>query len=135
MSNEYISIQEASEISKKSIQTIRRAIKAKNIKFKKTKTPQGFNYVVDASSLCSFYKLDNISEIKNVEKSSVSQNFASADDIKSIAVSLEKMISQHSEERQNFMRLINTLNEKIFILENQLNLLKAPKKSWLHFWK
>ena len=56
-------------------------------------------------------------------------------DFKSFTVALEKMISQHGDERQNFLRLINTLQEKVFVLENQLNLLKAPQKSWYQVWK
>jgi len=45
------------------------------------------------------------------------------------------MIKQHSEERQNFVRLIGTLQEKIFVLENQVNILQAPKKKWFQVWK
>ena len=48
---------------------------------------------------------------------------------------MEKLVSQHSEERQSFLQLVNTLQDRIFVLENQLNLLKAPQKSWYQFWK
>jgi len=48
---------------------------------------------------------------------------------------MERIVSQHSEERQNFLRLVNTLQEKVFVLENQLNLLKAPAKKWYAIWK
>ena len=50
MSSEYISIQEAADLTGKSIQTIRRAIKTKKVEFKRRKTPQGFNYQIKASS-------------------------------------------------------------------------------------
>lgn len=147
MSTKYISIQEASELSKKSIQTIRRAIKSKKVIVKKKKTPQGFNYLVEFESLQRTYKLalpketktevkekvinhDNAEKSKSFEKVNVSKN-----DFNALVKALETMVSQHSEERQNFLRLMNTLQEKIFVLENQLNLLKeAPKKKWYSFW-
>ncbi|MBD3331189.1 hypothetical protein GF354_06745 [Candidatus Peregrinibacteria bacterium] len=161
MTKEYISIQDAAKISGKSVQTIRRAVKSKKLFFKKQKTPQGFNYLIDKQSLCELYKVkteakkedvkentkaENKKEIKSSKKKSKNKKeiakkeenkeiFASAKDLQSLSKALEKMLEQHSEERQNFLRLINTLNEKIFVLENQLNLLKAPKKSWFAFWK
>jgi len=55
MTNVYISIKESSELSGKSVQTIRRMIKAKKIKFRKDKTPQGFNYLVEKNSLCEYF--------------------------------------------------------------------------------
>lgn len=58
-----------------------------------------------------------------------------AEDFSNFAKTLDKLVSQHSEERQNFLRLVNTLQEKIFVLENQMNLLKSPEKKWFHFWK
>ena len=58
MTKDFISIKDASEISGKSIQTIRRMIKSKKIKFKKEKTPQGFNYLVDLEDMITFYNID-----------------------------------------------------------------------------
>ncbi|MFA5948478.1 MAG: hypothetical protein WC806_05975, partial [Candidatus Gracilibacteria bacterium] len=57
MLKKLISIQEASDISNKSIQTIRRAIKAKKIIYRRKKTPQGFNYLIDFDSLIDLYRL------------------------------------------------------------------------------
>ena len=57
------------------------------------------------------------------------------EDFQSFAQTMEKLISQHSEERQSFLQLVNTLQDRIFVLENQLNLLKAPQKNWYQFWK
>ncbi len=138
-----ISIQEAADISKKSIQTIRRAIKTKKLKVKKSKTPQGFNYMVDKDSLCEFYgiKLENEYAREHSTKEKISFKIKSEtmpveiEDFKSFVQTLKTVISQHNEERQNFLRLVNTLQEKIFVLENQVNLLKAPQKSWFQFWK
>lgn len=147
MSKKYISIQDAAELSKKSIQTIRRAIKAKKLNFRKKKTPQGFNYLIDHESLCRLYKIkispNPKEEIKppktktnKVSSKKDSQNIhITADDFKNFTKTLEKMMNQHAEERQNFLRLVNTLQEKIFVLENQLNLLKSPQKKWYKFWK
>jgi len=165
---EYISIQESAKLSGKSIQTIRRAIKAKKFKVKKRKTPQGFNYQIHRQGFCKLYNIPFIEEDKELEnlkkeviKSSIKekkknikkevksmkkieekeiekeqeQEYVNTKDFKSFTTALETMISQHSEERQNFLRLINTLQEKIFILENQMNLLKEPKKKWFQIWK
>ncbi len=157
MSTQYISIQEAAELTDKSIQTIRRGIKAKKFKFKKSKTPQGFNYNIDKESLCEHYSIpfkkeeeksetiekkeDSTKEVSKKEESSEkksdeSTEYINADDFKRFTESLERMVSQHSEERQNFLRLVNTLQEKIFVLENQLKLLQEPpKKKWYQLWK
>jgi len=148
MPTEYISIQEASEVSQKSIQTIRRAIKAKKVGSKKAKTPQGFNYLIEKQSLYSFYKIKgdtkpaassstDASEVPTESKKISKRGGDSVTkfDIKEFTMVMERLMGQHSEERQNFLRLINTLQEKIFFLENQLNLLKAPEKKWYQIWK
>jgi hypothetical protein len=151
---EYISIQDAAEISNKSAQTIRRAIKAKKITFRKSKTPQGFNYLISRTSLIELYKLkitepttatapvaeepkaaapiveEKIQEVKSdVETMTVDVN-----DFKTFVTTLDSLIQKHSEERQSFLRLVDTMQEKIFVLENQINLLSAPKKKWYQ-WK
>ena len=150
METKIVSIQEASDLSHKSIQTIRRAIKAKRLKVRKMKTPQGFNYLIDKDSLCGFYGLritektssSGVSEktirdfnIERTASKSTDRNLISADDFRNFTKILEKMVNQHSDERQNFMRLVNTLQEKIFVLENQMNLLKTPAKKWYQVWK
>jgi hypothetical protein len=148
MPKKFISIQEASDLSAKSIQTIRRAVKSKKLNHRKIKTPQGFNYLINYDSLCSFYKIKPEPNVKNVLKEEVkseekvekkiSKNdgfFVTSDDFKNLTTTLEKMVHQHSEERQNFIRLVDTLQEKIFVLENQLNLLKSPDKRWYQFWR
>lgn len=64
----YISIKDAAEISGKSVQTIRRMIKAKKLKFKKERTPQGFNYLLEAESVYSHFGVerdDSAPEITN----------------------------------------------------------------------
>lgn len=145
MSDKFISIQEASELSKKSIQTIRRAIKAKKLKFRKRKTAQGFNYLVSRESLVETYRLSvempkaektvEKEEVKAKKTESTEEVSITTADFREFTKSLESMINQHAEERQNFLRLVNTLQEKIFVLENQLNLLAEPKKKWYQMWK
>ena len=148
MAKEFISIQEAADLSRKSVQTIRRAIKAKKIKFKRRKTPQGFNYWISRTSIVEVYKIKEVApkaaaapkaakkETIKVPKATDDKTITiNADDFKSFAHTMEKLISQHNDERQSFLQLVNTLQERIFVLENQLNLLKAPQKSWYQFWK
>ncbi|MFC1615736.1 helix-turn-helix domain-containing protein [Patescibacteria group bacterium] len=152
----YITIQEAAKISKKSVQTIRRALKSRKLKHRKRKTPQGFNYMISRESLFDIYNLqpEIIEVVKKEDKSIKAETKEknkekksdivkkedevvqiSSNDFNSFKSAFEKMISNHSEERQNFLRLINTLQEKIFVLENQVNLLKAPQKRWYQVWK
>lgn len=143
-------------MSGKSIQTIRRAIKARKFLFKKIRTPQGFNYDIEKDSLCRFYKMTTEAsvqaapaktakpvedkaktkamseDIKEVKKE---KRYVEADDLKVFTMTLERLIAQHGDERQSFLRLINNLQEKIFVLENQLSLLKAPEKKWFAFWR
>jgi len=145
MPKTFITIQEAAKLSGKSVQTIRRAIKAKKLNVKKKKTPQGFNYLVNKESLIETYKVkvEKVEEKaekktekkKGKELASKKDLKISTDDFKSFTSTLEKMVNQHSEERQNFLRLVNTLQEKIIVMENQLNLLKSPKKKWYHVWR
>ncbi len=140
MLKKFISIQEASKLSNKSVQTIRRALRSKKLKFRKQSTPQGFNYLVSKESLFEIYKIKINTEkiIKDSAEPKVKKSKKmdiKSPDLRSIAENLERMLSQHTEERQNFLRLINTLQEKIFVLENQLNLLKSPSKKWYSFWK
>lgn len=142
MNKEYISIQEAAELSNKSIQTIRRTIKAKKIKYRKQRTPQGFNYYISRTSLCELYRIrikEDESRPRKTKFKPVIEAEAmtiEVEDFKSFVKTIESMLAKHSEERQNFLRLVNTLQERIFILENQINLLKgAPQKKWYQFWK
>lgn len=153
MVDKYISIQRAAKLSGKSIQTIRRAVKAKKLRFKKKKTPQGFNYSISQDSLCELYNLQL--ETKNVEtkqapeakveekqevKAEVKEEpkntmTIDAADFRSFAQTMERLVSQHAEERQSFLRLVNTMQEKIFVMENQINLLKTPERRWYQVWK
>jgi metal-dependent amidase/aminoacylase/carboxypeptidase family protein len=155
MSKENITIQDAADLSNKSVQTIRRAIKANKLKHRRKQTPQGFNYVVNKVSLCELYGIkieepekeetvmkeveETKAETKKVANTEAEVNaentYITTDDFQSFTKTLEKMISQHADERQNFLRLVNSLQEKIFVLENQLNLLGSPEKKWFHFWK
>lgn len=140
MMKKYLIIQEASEIIGKSIQTIRRAVRAKKVLYKKQKTAQGFIYLIEKDSLLSHFKINIEPAITKsprvrISASKSDKHYITSEDFKHLTETLEKMVSSHGEERQNFMRLITTLQEKIFVLENQLNLLQSPAKKWYQFWK
>jgi len=51
MATQLISITDAADLINKSAQTIRRLIKAGKIKYRRKRTPQGFNYLIDKISL------------------------------------------------------------------------------------
>ncbi|MBI2634149.1 hypothetical protein HYW82_00575, partial [Candidatus Peregrinibacteria bacterium] len=71
MNQSTVTIQEAADLSGKSLQTIRRAIKAKKLKARKSATPQGFSYSIDFNSLCALYKIKVQDE--TVEKAAQNQ--------------------------------------------------------------
>ncbi|MBT4916988.1 helix-turn-helix domain-containing protein [Candidatus Peregrinibacteria bacterium] len=160
MAKKFLTIQEAADLSNKSVQTIRRAIKAKKLGCKKQRTPQGFNYMVNRESLYAAYNIKIEESVKEEPKAEVKEEIREeaettqkveveakveetqdsdmqilAEDLKNFTKTLDRMVTQHADERQNFMRLVNTLQEKIFVLENQMNLLKEPSKKWYQVWK
>tara|TARA_B100000700_G_scaffold327675_1_gene442983 strand:+ start:1459 stop:1890 length:432 start_codon:yes stop_codon:yes gene_type:complete len=143
MTKDFISIKDASEISGKSIQTIRRMIKSKKIKFKKEKTPQGFNYLIDLEDMITFYNIDrsstvglNKEEVTTQEtaittQETVQQSIQPAIEFNS---TLTKLIDQHSKEKENLFNLIENFQNKVVNLENQIKIERMNSKSWWKFW-
>lgn len=141
MAGSYITIQEAAAISGKSVQTIRRAIKAKKLLSRRKKTPQGFNYLVERESVVDAYKLRMLREDRkrgglNKGGRAVSQEFATVDDLKKIQSDISTLLDENEKAKESFMRFMKTFQEKFVIMENQLKLLEEPKnKRWYQFWK
>ncbi|MFC1749336.1 hypothetical protein ACFL2V_11075 [Pseudomonadota bacterium] len=140
----YLSIQEASELSGKSIQTIRRAIKSRKLTSKKKKTPQGYNYQINKESVLKYYKIKagkiereagGIKTGKSASKA-VSKEYATQEDMKNIQTQIEKALNENQKERENFVRLMQAFQDKFIALENQLKLLEDPRsRKWYEFWK
>lgn len=137
-------------LSSKSVQTIRRAIKGKKIKARKSKTPQGYNYMVDRQSLISIYNLKEEQIAKNQENTQVkdetknetakqqkklAKNFVTSDDLNIFKDTMQKLIDQHEKDKENLFRLIKTFQDRMVVLENQVKMLEAPKKKWFRFWR
>jgi len=100
MTNIYISIKESSELSGKSVQTIRRMIKAKKIKFRKDKTPQGFNYLVEKISLCEYFGISLAGEESaQVENNSNSQ----VEEVEAVEVQTINTSVEEAKEVQNII--------------------------------
>ncbi len=144
MSANLITIQEAAEISGKSVQTIRRAIKAKKLKARKKKTPQGYNYGVDRESLIKQYKIrlatqeKSKSGIKKKKKNALAhpENSPTYKEFRKIQNDIEDLMEEQEKTKENFMRFMKTFQERFVLLENQLKLLEEPKdKKWYQFWK
>lgn len=140
MTATFITIQEAAEISGKSIQTIRRAIKGKKVSSRKKKTPQGYNYAVDRDSLFKYYKIGPAPGVKGGARKQRSlaetDEYATVRDLKRIRTSIEELMDEQMKTKDNFVRFMKTFQEKFVLLENQLKLLEEPKdKKWYHFWK
>lgn len=141
MSETFLTIQEAAEVSEKSIQTIRRAVKAKKVAVKKKRTPQGFNYLIGKDSLLKFYKIQaslferESGGIKgSVKAKGLTKEFATMEDLKKFQKDISDVLEEHKKEKESFMRFMKAFQERFVVLENQLKLLEQPKKKWYRFW-
>lgn len=138
-----ISIQEAASISGKSIQTIRRAIKAKKLSARKKKTPQGYNYVVNQDSVYKYYKIKadfggrKAAGIKQTKiEEHLAEEFATLADLKRIQKDMDELITEHKKAKDSFVRFMKVFQEKFSVMENQMKLLEEPdEKRWFQFWK
>ncbi len=142
MAETMYSIQEAAEISNKSVQTIRRALKAKKLQGKKQKTPQGFNYLIGEDSLFKLYKLERNhstikSDLKNSEQTSLITEYASKEDLMEQKKVLDHLVDENRKDKETFMRFVKVFQERFTSLESQVKLLEEPtaKKKWYQFWK
>lgn len=143
MAETLLSLQEVSALTGKSLQTIRRAIKARKLVSKRKKTPQGFNYLVTQKSVTSFYKVtikghNSEREHGGVREKTLStkEAFATLNDLKAMEQEVARMLDEYRKEKENFMRFMKAFQDKFVVLENQLKLLEEPKKKhWYQFWK
>lgn len=148
MAETLLTIQEAAELSNKSVQTIRRALKSKKLEAKRKKTPQGFNYLIKQDSLTQLYSLEasnrthqgiknNNSEPVTASTSSVSVEFATKNELLQQQKNFEKMIEENKKDKETFMRFVKVFQERFTALENQVKLLEEPieQKKWYQFWK
>lgn len=141
MAETYLTIQESAEISGKSIQTIRRALKTNRLVHKRKRTPQGFNYLISRDSLMNIYKLQaSLFEREkgglDLKKKNGTDNApVSWEDFKKFQHEVENMLSDNKKEKENFMRFMKAFQDRFVILENQLKLIEQPnKKRWYKFW-
>ncbi|MBI2463503.1 helix-turn-helix domain-containing protein [Candidatus Peregrinibacteria bacterium] len=65
-----LTINEASSLSGKSPQTIRRLLKQKKLKFRRKRTPQGFSYFIDRSSIADYFDLDSADQTSEISAES-----------------------------------------------------------------
>lgn len=149
MNKDFITIQDAAAITNKSVQTIRRAIKSKKLKVKKERTPQGFNYLVNRDALFKLYKVKAAAAENTTTNQTTSQPtkqkgkqkgemslYIKTEEMVEFHKTLQQITHDHAQERQNYLRLVQALQEKIVALENQFKLLQeAGSKRWFQFWK
>lgn len=155
MSANYISLQEAASLAGKSVQTIRRAIKAKKLLAKRKKTPQGFNYLVDKESLVETFKLEGKVMQEAVEQTvpsteisekvsdatvqaiqTIEQQYTEVKDLFStFNKTMQTLVEHNNQERDNFYRLMKTFQDRVVMLEDNVRVMseKANKK-WFKFW-
>ena len=144
MTEALITIQDASEISGKSIQTIRRAIKAHKLICKRKKTPQGFNYLINRDSLLQAYNIQStlfdrehagLNRTEGAVVSELPANFVQMDEFNNLQTSLHSLIEEQKQDRESFMRFMKAFQDKFVALENQVKVLEQPKKKWYQIWK
>lgn len=151
-----LTIIDAAQLSGKSIQTIRRMIKQRKIKVKRQKTPQGFNYLILKESLMEFTQPDSQADIHEDsevidttrehrqleesdeldmqdERDEAIQKFR--EEVGRFNGTIQKLLEQNERDKENFFGLIKTFQDRVFILENQIKLLEAPKPRWWQMWK
>ncbi len=161
MSETLITITDAATISGKSIQTIRRAIKAKKIKVRKQKTPQGFNYLIVKDTLMSCYAVKESSDLREIpiEREGIEMSSDESvhmdiretkelDEVKNALVESQKtqlaiqtldakimeISGKYAGEREQVTQVLTEFKDRILILENQIRLLQTPQKKWFQFW-
>ena len=143
MAVKYVTIQEAADLSGKSIQTIRRAIKTKKLSSRKKKTPQGYNYAVNRESVIKLYKMRiRVNERKSgglkrkAKRQGLAENFVSMDELRKIQDDMDQLIAEQRKSKESFIRFMKTFQERFVVLENQLKLIEEPKdRRWYQFWK
>jgi predicted transcriptional regulator len=144
MAETLYTIQEAAEVAGKSVQTIRRALKAKKLIAKKQKTPQGFNYLIGEKALFELYnvnrthgKIKGGPKLGTAEQTSIVSEYATKDDLDGQKKVLNKLVDDNRKDKDTFMRFVKVFQERFTALESQVKLLEEPgkKKRWFEFWK
>jgi hypothetical protein len=162
MAETFVSLKEASELSGKSVQTLRRAIKSKKIKARKRKTPQGYNFLVNQGSIIEFYKLkeklfdrkqkglkddlgsqvDSRMTSQKAKKRSTKlfsfagNKYVTPADLAKFNTAFKGFVRQSNKDREEMLCLIKAFQDKVMILENQVKLLESGShKKWYQFWR
>lgn len=140
-----ITINEAAKLSGKSIQTIRRMIKQKKIQVKRHKTPQGFNYLIIKGTLEEHLEKNNqsITHLEPTIQGTIREHRSVKDDyttefkpeFERLGSTIQKLVDQNEKDKENFFGLIKTFQDRIFVLENHIKMLEAPRPRWWQFWK
>ena len=154
-----IDINQAAFISGKSIQTIRRAIKARKIAARKQKTPQGFNYFISKKSVQEFFSaptghnfqdipvedMENHMVIQEAirdtlqeatqQTSQIVENGETKQEIKDVKRMLQSLIGQYQKEREQVAIVLKDIQDRVLVSENQIRFLSAPKKKWYQLWR
>ena len=72
--SQYVSLQDAALLADKSPQTIRRLVKSHKIRYRKYRTPQGFTYLVEKTSLLDHFG-DEANQIEETEDMELVEEF------------------------------------------------------------
>lgn len=156
-SGQYISLKDASLLTNRSAQTIRRLIKSNQIRYRKYKTPQGFSYLVEKTSLLDHFRDEEMgeeefdqelvelgeTEAELIEEFMPSPSFNSRAPAKvtpkeptpqpppppspAFPTIINELIRQHREDKDRLFELLETFQKRILTLEDHIRQIEAPK--------
>ncbi len=88
--SQYLNLQDAALLSEKSAQTIRRLIKGNKVRYRKYKTPQGFTYLVEKTSLVKHFAIEDGKKPKaKADEPELVEEFIPKDEINKIENEIE----------------------------------------------
>jgi len=145
-SGQYISLKDASLLTDRSPQTIRRLIKSNQIRYRKYKTPQGFTYLVEKTSLLEHFKDEEIhekefeeeleeSEAELIEEFTPNASFQHREEptppppSPAFPTIINELIRQHREDKDRLFELLETFQKRILTLEDHIRQIEAPKQA------
>ncbi len=110
--SQYINLQDAALLSEKSAQTIRRLIKGNKIRYRKYKTPQGFTYLVEKTSLIKHFDIEEGKEPKAEESEpELVEEFVPENEIKEETPEIqEPVVEQVYKQERSETRPFNAAN-------------------------
>jgi len=109
--SQYLNLQDAALLSGRSAQTVRRLIKGNKVRYRKYKTPQGFTYLVEKTSLTKHFHIEE-EKAKKEEEAELVEEFVPPEEIEAEKVEAEEepVVEQVYEQERPKTRPFNAAN-------------------------